>query len=66
MEISDLLSFEETAAALHKSATKVRRLMDDGRLTRIELGGKCVRFARADVERLKAELTGAKPAGAAQ
>jgi excisionase family DNA binding protein len=48
----DILTRRETADALRLSERTVDKMARDGRLTRLRIGRRGVRFKRAEVERL--------------
>jgi excisionase family DNA binding protein len=48
----DLMTIEEVVARLRISLGSVRRFIRDGRLRSVRIGGKLIRFRRADVEAL--------------
>ena len=66
MELTDLLSREQAAAELGLSLGGLRHLNQSGRIQFLKINQRCVRVTRANLDRLKAELAGAQPAGSAQ
>ena len=52
-----LLKVEEVAGLLHCSKRLVWRLVSEGRLDRVILGPRCVRFRRSDVQAMIDDLT---------
>lgn len=53
MRDPDLMTVHEAARQMHVSPNTVRAMLDDGRLTRVEIPGtRCVRVRACEVDRI--------------